>query len=277
MVWDLSVELIHATVQVEQPLGDGTRTVGTGFLINAPAPDGRPRTVLVTAGHVLQRMPNVQAKIGYRVENPDHSWRYSPQKFDIRDGGGNPLWTQHPNRDVAVIEITAPPEFAKAAIPLDWLAGDETFTSYAVGAGDEMMALGFPRGLAANPAGFPILRAGRVASFPLAPSKAFPTFLLDFTVFPGNSGGPVFMAEGARRRPGATESQEVQFIAGLLTQQVELNNERLEIGIVTHARYIRETLALMDDPLAPVTVADAYSEVGGAKAASALEAVSDDP
>ena len=82
-----------------------------------------------------------------------------------------------------------------------------------------MMALGFPRGLAANQAGFPILRSGRVASFPVAPAKSFPTVLLDFTVFPGNSGGPVFMSQAARRRVGATENgQDVQFIAGLLTQ-----------------------------------------------------------
>jgi hypothetical protein len=276
MIADLAVELIHATVQIEQPLGDGTRTVGTGFLINAPTLDGQPRTVLVTANHVLQRMPGVQARIGYRIANADGSWNYAPQKIDIRDADGNPRWTQHPGRDVAAISITAPPEFAKAAIPTDWLAGDDTFASYAVGAGDQMMALGFPRGLSANPAGFPILRSGRVASFPLAPAAAFPTFLLDFTVFPGNSGGPVFMAEGVRRRPGGGESQEVQFIAGLLTQQVELNSERLEIGIVTHARYIRETLALMDNPLAEVTVAQGDMGVGGAKAASALEAVSPD-
>lgn len=276
MIADLAVELIHATVQIEQPLGDGTRTVGTGFLINAPTLDGQPRTVLVTANHVLQRMPGAQARIGYRIANADGSWSYAPQKFDIRDTDGNPRWTQHPKRDVAAIAITAPPEFAKAAIPKDWLAGDETFSTYAVGAGDQMMALGFPRGLSANPAGFPILRAGRVASFPLAPAAAFPTFLLDFTVFPGNSGGPVFMAEGVRRRPGGGESQEVQFIAGLLTQQVELNSERLEIGIVTHARYIHETLALLDNPLAEITVAQGDMGVGGAKAASALEAVSPD-
>jgi V8-like Glu-specific endopeptidase len=276
MIADLAVELIHATVQIEQPLGDGTRTVGTGFLINAPTLDGQPRTVLVTANHVLQRMPGVQARIGYRIANADGSWSYAPQKFDIRDADGNPRWTQHPKRDVAAISITAPPEFAKAAIPKDWLAGDETFATYAVGAGDQMMALGFPRGLSANPAGFPILRAGRVASFPLAPAAAFPTFLLDFTVFPGNSGGPVFMAEGVRRRPGGGETQEVQFVAGLLTQQVELNSERLEIGIVTHARYIHETLALLDNPLAEITVAQGDMGVGGAKAASALEAVSPD-
>jgi V8-like Glu-specific endopeptidase len=268
---DLSVELIHATVQVEQPLGDGTRTVGTGFLISAPRPDGRPRTVLVTANHVFVKMPGQNARVGYRFANSDGSWSYSPQTLKIRERGQE-LWTKHPARDVAVIEIAAPPEFAKAAIPLSWLAEDDTFARNGVAAGDQMMALGFPRGLSANQAGFPILRSGKVASFPVAPAHIFPTFLLDFTVFPGNSGGPVFMSEGARKRPGGGQPQEIQFVAGLLTQQVELNNERLEIGIVTHAKYIRETLRRLDDPLAPVTVARADNSQG-AKAASAEEAL----
>ena len=271
MVMDLSVELIHATVQLEQPLGDGTRTVGTGFLINSTGPDGAPRTVLITANHVLAKMPGKDARVGYRISNPDGSWSYSPQTIRIRDDAGHAKWTSHPSRDVAAISITAPEEFAKAAIPLNWLAEDDTFASNHVGAGDEMMALGFPRGLAANQAGFPILRAGRVASFPVAPAKVFPTFLLDFTVFPGNSGGPVFMSQAGRQRVGS-EPKDVQFIAGLLTQQVELNSERLEIGIVTHAKFIRETIARLDNPLAPVTVAR-NEPVVGAKAASAEEAV----
>lgn len=275
MVYDLSVELIHATVQLEQPLGDGTRTVGTGFLIQSISPDGQPHTVLVTANHVLSKMPGAEARIGYRIENPDGSWTYSPQTLKIRDSAGHELWTHHPSRDVAAISITAPEEFAKAAIPLNWLADDQTFASLQVGAGDEMMALGFPRGLAANRAGFPILRAGRVASYPIAPAKVFPTFLLDFSVFPGNSGGPVFMADNSRRRVGATEAQPAQFIAGLLTQQVELNNERLEIGIVTQAKYIRETIGLVENPYAPVTTAS-NEVVTGAKAASAEEAISPD-
>jgi len=281
MVWDLSVELIHATVQLEQPLGDGTRTVGTGFLIEAPGPDGAPRTVLITANHVLEKMPGREARIGYRVANPDGSWSYSPQTVKIRDPAGGELWTHHPTRDVAAITLTAPAEFAKAAIPLNWLATDDTFPKYGVGAGDEMMALGFPRGLAANQAGFPILRSGRVASFPVAPANIFPTFLLDFSVFPGNSGGPVFMTGQDHRRAAAatevaTNAGDVQFIAGLLTQQVELNNERLEIGIVTHAKFIRETIARLDDPRAPVTVARTDSNMTGAKAASAEEAASPD-
>lgn len=271
-MFDLSNELIHATVQLEQPLGDGTRTVGTGFLISSRGPDGAPRTVLVTANHVLAKMPGAEARIGYRVANADGSWSYTPQALRIRDGRGGKLWTQHPSRDVAAISVTAPPQFAKAAIPENWLAQDETFAELQVGAGDEMMALGFPRGLAANQAGFPILRAGRVASFPVAPAKIFPTFLLDFSVFPGNSGGPVFMAQAPRRHVSTAAEEPTQFIAGLLTQQVELNNERLEIGIVTHAKYIRETIGLVSNPAAPVTVAR-HEPITGARAASAEEAV----
>ncbi|MDB5477485.1 MAG: hypothetical protein JWP49_2996 [Phenylobacterium sp.] len=276
MAIDLAVDLMHATVQLEQPLGDGTRTVGTGFLISDPTPDGRPRTVLITAKHVLAGMPGKTATIGYRIENPDGSWSYSPQPVQIRDGAGHELWTQHPSRDVAAIVISAPADFAKAAIPQDYLASDDTFANYKVRAGDEMMALGFPRGLAANQAGFPILRSGRVASYPVAPAKIFPTFLLDFSVFPGNSGGPVYMTDQDRRASADGGGKEPEFIAGLLTQQVELNHERLEIGIVTHAKFIRETLARVDDPRAPVTVFVQEVPVTGAKAASAEEAVRPD-
>jgi len=278
MVMDLSVQLMQATVQLEQPLGNGTRTVGTGFLISEVTPDGKAHTILVTANHVFDKMPKGEARVGYRIANPDGSWSYSPQPLKIRDAEGHPLWTHHPSRDVAAISITAPAAFAKAAIPEDYLAADDTFSKYQVGAGDEMMALGFPRGLAANPAGFPILRAGKVASFPIAPAKVYPTFLLDFAVFPGNSGGPVFMSGPARRASAdpAQPRQDVEFIAGLLTQQVELNSERLDIGIVTNAKYIRETIGLIRDPAAPVTELASQSVMSGAKAASAEEAAAPD-
>ena len=171
------------------------------------------------------------------------------------------------------MEIKAPAEFAKAAIPAGWLATEDTFAKSGAGPGDEMFALGFPRGLAANKAGFPILRAGRVASYPLAPSAQYPTFLLDFSVFPGNSGGPVFMADPTRRS-SIEGSPDGEFIAGVLTQQVELKNDRLEIGIVTHAAYVREAIALLDGAAgphanpAPAVVAVAENAVDAASAAS---------
>lgn len=244
VTWDLTVSLINATVQLDQPQGDGTRTVGTGFLIDAPRADGTSRVVLVTAAHVFDRMPLENARIGWRVPLSDGSWRFTPASLNIRDGE-DPLWTRHPDRDVAVMTIEAPEAFARAAIPQGWLADGYTFERFDVAPGDEMMSLGFPRGLSANRAGFPILRVGRIASYPLSPVVAFPTFLVDFTVFPGNSGGPVFLTGSARRRPGVPQPEH-PFIAGVLTQQVELGNERLGIGVVAHAHYIREAIELLN-------------------------------
>lgn len=276
MGWDLSSDLMQATVQVEQALPDGRHTVGTGFLVSDPAPDGRPRTVLVTANHVFAKMPGAMANVGYRVQDKDGIWRFQPVPIAIRAGGAE-LWTHDPDHDVAVIEVKAPPQFAKAAIPLSWLADGGAYAKYDVGPGDEMMVLGYPEGLSANSAGFPILRSGRVAS-PLDPAAVSPTFLLDFRVFPGNSGGPVFISEAAHQRPGAASAQEVQFIAGILTQQVEPNNERLEIGIVTDAEFVREALARLDQPAtAPATpVAEpATAATRDAAAISALDARGD--
>jgi V8-like Glu-specific endopeptidase len=261
---DFPVQLIEATVRVEQPVADSARTVGTGFLIKATDAGGRPRTVLITAHHVLAGMPGNEVNIGYRFATASGGWNYAPQTLKIRDEAGAPLWTHHPARDVAAIAIEAPPEFAKAAIPANYLAAD-SFAERNLGPGQELMVLGYPRGLAANNAGFPILRSGRVASYPVAP-QSFPTFLLDFSVFPGNSGGPVFTTRTIRHASGGTAAQPV--IAGLLTQQVELNSERLEIGVVTHAKYIVETMALMENVGAPITLATDQGVVEGAKPAA---------
>jgi S1-C subfamily serine protease len=271
----VTVELIAATVQLEQPLAGGMRTVGTGFLVSDPTPDGRPRVVLVTANHVFERMSGDEATIGYRVEKPDGSWTYAPQKITIR-ADGKALWMRHPSRDVAAISITAPPAFAQAAIPLSWLAGDDALARDQLAPGDEMMTLGYPQGLSANTAGFPILRAGRVASYPIGPSAAFPTFLLDFRVFPGNSGGPVYLnpTSTAADTSGQTPAP---VIAGMLTQQVEVGQENLGIGIVTQAEFIRQTVAELDQP--PPDAAESVSRTVtvASAAASALSRTASAP
>ncbi len=279
MAVDLSVYLINATVEVEQPLAgpNGMRTVATGFLVADPTPDGRPRIVLVTAKHVFEAMDGDKAMIGYRVQSAAGEWRFAPQQIDIRHSGRE-LWTENPNRDVAVITVTAPASFAKAAIPLAWLASDETIDHYRLGPGEELMALGFPQGLSANSAGFPILRAGRIASYPLAPSSQFPTFLLDFRVFPGNSGGPVWLDQ-AEALPApvvagaatAAASGPTPCVAGILTQEVEFDHQNLGIGIVTDARFIRETLSALDTPAAAPRPL-AKPDLAGAYAAQAAAA-----
>lgn len=257
---EMAADLMSATVQLEAPLPDGTMTVATGFLVNDPTPDGRPRIVLVTANHVFAGMPGDQAQVGYRVKGADGAWTFAPQPLAIRTHG-KPLWRKNATKDVAVIAITAPPEFAKAAIPLAWIAGDESLAQSALAPGEEMMTLGYPQGLSANPAGFPILRTGRIASFPIGPSTTTPTFLLDFPAFPGNSGGPVWL-EGAN---------EPNLVAGILTQQVQKGGESLGIGVVVQAQFIRDTLGLLDQVSAPAVETAAIPSGGAAADASAIK------
>lgn len=213
-------------------------------------------------------MAGREANVGYRSLKADGSWRYTPAPIRIRSEDDAPLWTRHPSQDVAVMRIQAPPEYAKAAIPAGYLAPQTAPNASELRPGDELLVLGFPRGVAANSAGFPILRAGRVASYPVSPDVS-PTFLLDFPVFPGNSGGPVFATSGLHRTSaGATKP----LIAGLLVQQVRLDDERLDIGIVVHARYIRETVELLEgvsqpDIQAPPP-APKVAEIQGARPAS---------
>jgi len=270
MIPALPSELIAATVQIEQVLPGGARTIGTGFLVSDPTPDGHPRTVLITANHVLKNMPGAQAHIGYRLQGKGGAWTFDPQPLTIRTRADAPLWRRHPTRDVAAIVVKAPDAFAKAAIPLAWLAGDETFTRYGVGPGDEMMVLGYPQGLSANAAGFPILRAGRVAS-PIDASAVSPTFLLDFRVFPGNSGGPVFISDPDRRDPTSDRAEPAAFVAGILTQQVEVNSQPLQIGIVTEAAFIRQTLTLLDQPAVASATPEPATETPTAKIASSTQ------
>ena len=181
---DISAQLIQATVQVEQALPDGSHIIGTGFLVSDPTADGKPRTVLVTANHVLNRMTGLEAHIGYRFQGKDGGWRYDPRPIVIR-AGKTELWTHSPTRDVAAIVVKAPPEFAKAAIPLDWLAGGDTFAKYDIGPCDLMMVLCYPQGLSADSAGFPFCDPAGSHRRSTAPGSS-PTFLLDFRVFQGS-------------------------------------------------------------------------------------------
>ena len=245
MAIDMTVAMIGATVEIDQPQGAGQYEYATGFLVNDPAPDGTPRTVLVTAAHVFDKMPGAQVRIGYRFQDAQGNWTLSRQPLEVRDGP-RPLWVRDPVQDVAAMVIKAPPEFAQAAIPLAWLADETTFDKAGVRPGDEMTVLGFPQGLSANDAGFPILRIGRVASYPLTPVLRYQSFVIDFRYAPGNSGGPVFVAWDGRGRPGSPDPTTA-FVAGLLIGEVN----QVELGIVVHAIYIRHTLAQLDQPGAP--------------------------
>ena len=236
---DLSIELIKATVEIDQAMGEGRRVVGTGFLVSVPRDGAPPEVVLVTAAHVLEKMHDDKVRIGWRVQLSSGKWTYRPQDVTIRKAG-KPLWVQHPRQDVAVMAIDVPTGVATSGIPVTIL--DESAVAESQWRpGEDMSTLGYPNGLAANNEGFPILRSGRLASWPVLPTADYPSFLLDLTAIPGNSGGPVFMT--LRSGPGADPVRTA--VTGVLTREVEQEGQRLELGLVVKSVFIRQSLDML--------------------------------
>jgi hypothetical protein len=173
------------------------------------------------------------------------------------------LWTRHPTADVAAMYIRLPNDVFQSILPTTLLADDQGLKEYGLHPGDELDCLGYPLGAESNLAGFPILRSGKVASYPLLPTRETESFLMDFQVFGGNSGGPVYIAQagGTRIIGGATQlGFSFQVIVGLVSEEMIVTEQQrglyerserqypLKLAKVVHATLIHDTIELLPPP-----------------------------
>ena len=168
--------------------GDPIEFIATGFLYSQYTwkdESGRSlyATCFVTNRHVIEG----QDKLVARLSDPQSS------TYNILGE-----WAVHPDPkvDIAVYEF-----------PLDDPHGNEhrvsSFKSDSAAAfcedlqnmefreGDEVYTLGFPLGLAGYDRNYPIIRQGVVARIQDLYDGQSESFLIDASIFPGNSGGPV--------------------------------------------------------------------------------------
>jgi hypothetical protein len=102
--------------------------------------------------------------------------------------------------------------------------------------------------------GFPLLRTGRIASYPLTPMNVVKQRAFDVHVFDGNSGGPVYFTSVNRFLKNQVHFGVARGILGLVIREghsprPKFANRDLDYGVVVPARFIRETLDLL--PPAP--------------------------
>ncbi len=265
---ELNTVLMESTFMIQGPSAriPGQPTLGTVFLIGRPVPGSNySRIVLVTAAHVLEEIQGDTAILNLRKKTDEktNSWVRSPIPLKIR-ANGQPLWKKHPEADVAVMYIEIPNDtMMKQAVSSDLLADDKMLTEFEVKPGDELRSLGFPLGVVSNDAGFPVLRSGRIASYPLLPTDKTKTFLLDFRIFKGNSGGPVYFVERYRpilRQLGGFMSYH--FIVGLVSEEIllqeqsggqysqEIHLTQLGLAKVVHASLIKQAIEMLPAPTA---------------------------
>lgn len=254
---DISTILMESTCKIAGP-----GSMGTGFIIGKPATNAPQRAyyTLITANHVLNAVQGESATLVLRQLVGSNTWQRIEIPIRIR-AGSTPLWKKHPEVDVAGIFVRLPTNTVRNILTTGLLVDDQTLTKYGFHPGTELMCLGYPFGAEANAYGFPILRSGRIASYPITPSRQTKTFLFDFTVFRGNSGGPVYFVENDPTVDGGRHiGLTVQGIIGLVVQErnitesiQELYEKKekitpLQLGEVIHAVFIKELIESMGFP-----------------------------
>ena len=254
---ELNTVLMESTFRIESQ-----NSVGTAFVMGRPFPNDSAKAayVLITAAHVLEEMQGDMATVYLRRKVDETNWARLPLQVQIRDKG-RPLWAKHPSADVAVMYIRIPTTVAIPLLSTELLADDKMLSQFEIHPGDVLQCLGYPLGMEANGAGFPILRSGRIASYPLLPTDSTRTFLLDFNVFKGNSGGPVYMVESNRMYHHTFYmGQTVTFIAGLVSQEAtqmqqfvgpysaEMHQIQLGLAVVVHASLIKQAIFMLPSP-----------------------------
>jgi len=253
---DINVVLMKSTFLL---VGEGSQ--GTGFVLGRPEPGDptKARYVLVTAAHVLQEMKGETGAIFARRKTGPMKWEGFIYTFRIREGERQ-LWSKHPTADVAVIYLPLPDGTLDDLASTQLLADDEMLSKFEVHPGDEANCLGYPLGNMSDQSGFPILRSGKIASYPLWPTRDTRVFSLDVRVFPGNSGGPVYLSQSNRIYGGAVHVGKVGMVLGVVTTWTlaqklvpELFSQRLEtypldLAQVVHASLVREAIKMLPRP-----------------------------
>jgi hypothetical protein len=251
---------MKSTFRIEGIGANGNGVTGTVFILGKPSKKDSTKAylVLITANHVLNDIISDNAILFLRKEVNNKYIKY-PWQIKIREKG-KPIWIKHPEVDVAAMYVPLGFDEDIPLLPAFFLATDSLISEYGIHPGDELLCLGYPYGASSNEAGFPILRSGKISSYPILPTKEIKSFMYDFRVFGGNSGGPVYFIGTSRpHRNTLNLGEEIRFIMGLVSEELIMNEEiksltevttrghQLGLAKVIPASFIQETINLLPD------------------------------
>ena len=188
---DACLAALRATIRLH-----GGGKSGTAFAVALPADGDRPAAVvLVSAAHTFENMQGETATAVLRAA-AGAAWERRDTPVTIRSGT-TPAWVRHPKADVAVLPWTVPAGVDLRPFPLASIAPAADFDSGRVAVGQRVRVACFPAQTEGNPAGWPVLRTGAIATHPLAPAAALERIFVDYAHFAGDSGAAVVTDEGA--------------------------------------------------------------------------------
>ncbi|MDE2817833.1 MAG: serine protease [Chloroflexota bacterium] len=174
------------------------RFVATGFFYGFPRDvdsTGQAKShniFLVTNRHVIEGQKELTVRVNRRENEPAKLF-LSP----LKTSDGSDTWIKHPgDADVAITHIDAP-NLAEQGVKFDFFrdpihtVSRKKANELGISEGVGVYVLGFPLGLAGKERNYAIARHGVIARVQDWLRGDSNEFLIDATVFPGNSGGPV--------------------------------------------------------------------------------------
>lgn len=131
------------------------------------------------------------------------------------------LWVAHPNKriDIAIVPIPInqlkEDRIAFYFFPEEEMAFRNTVKQLEIAQGDGVFVLGFPMGIAGEERNYVIVRSGIIARLDDEIIDKYSYFLIDSTILPGNSGGPVILKPAATSLTG-TKPVLVAYLLGIV-------------------------------------------------------------
>jgi hypothetical protein len=124
------------------------------------------------------------------------------------------------------------------------LADEAHLTAAGLHICSSVFVLTYPTRFEANDAGFAVARQGIIASHPFLPVQRHRTYLVNFTTFDGDSGGPVFVAgtDGHPLLVGIVLAQFRHDERVTLEYEERTIHHPLELGTVLHTQFVRDTI-----------------------------------
>ncbi|SOD19114.1 S1 family peptidase [Nitrosomonas ureae] len=266
--------LVRSTVRLlAGPQGGAATSTGTGFFYQATHPTtNMAKVLIVTNKHVVKGADVVHFVLSSAPAVAALDGQHQPlgrkDQTIVWPLAGNLLSHPDPDIDLCGIDVTIPAgmliqagsQLRSMFINSSWLPQEAD----KVGIRDieQVLVVGYPKGLWDDHNNMPIARTGTTATHPLAHYQGKKNFLVDVAAFSGSSGSPVFSYETPmyRTRDGSyTPGTKVQFV-GIVWGVIEAStsgelkvveipsaltsvpvlNTSLNLAIALHAEIIKD-------------------------------------
>lgn len=223
---------LDAVVAIGTEASKGQRRwIGTGFFFVQMTTKGEGLPCLVTNKHVIAGLDSVYVRANPVAGGPAREF-----ELLLRGGNGEPYWFVHPDPEIDIALTPVKPESLNE-IGLSFyifrsdsdVATLDTVRASKVSEGDDVFVLGFPMWNIGGERSAVIARKGCIARIQDTLAGESSTFLIDASVYPGNSGGPVILRPQIASEQPTPPPLNIALLLGVVAEYVPYHDTAVSL------------------------------------------------